>query len=253
MKSSLSLVVITKNAEELLEKTLESVKGLVDEIVLVDDYSKDKTIEIAKTYVAKTYLHHERDLGKQRKYAVSKATSEWVLILDADEWLSNELFNEIRRILSSLRSSRMTCSAYYIPFQTHFLGRPLHYGGEHYKKLILFRKDSVAIKPALVHEKYEVTKGKAGILKNKILHYSYRSLGEMFAKFTDYGFRDAEQKIKNGEKTSLRKIFLYPIHMFWARFVEDKGYRDGIFRILLDIGFAYMEFLTYFLMLFKKR
>ena len=67
----------------------------------------------------------------------------------------------------------------------------------------------------------------------------------MFIKFTDYAIREAKQKARKHEKSSLKKIFLYPLHMFWARFFKDKGYRDGIRRIILDAGFAYMELLTY--------
>ena len=75
----------------------------------------------------------------------------------------------------------------------------------------------------------------------------------MFNKFTDYAKRDVQTKINNREKSSLKKIILYPLHMFWARFFKDKGYKDGLFRIPLDLGFAYMEFLTYFLLLFKRK
>ena len=67
----------------------------------------------------------------------------------------------------------------------------------------------------------------------------------MYGKFTDYALREAKIKKEKGERTSLRKIFFHPAHMFWARFVEDEGYKDGLFRIPLDLGFAYMEFLTY--------
>ena len=74
----------------------------------------------------------------------------------------------------------------------------------------------------------------------------------MFGKFTDYAKREARQKINKGEKSSIKKIVFYPLHMFWARFIKDKGYKDGIFRIPLDVGFAYMEFLTYVLILFYR-
>lgn len=248
MMMSLSLVIITKNAEKYLDKTLSSVKGMVNEIILVDDLSTDRTISIAKKYGAHIFLHHEKDLGKQRTFAIKKAKSEWVLVLDADEWLSENSKLEIL----NLKLKHSNYSGYWIPFQTHFLGRPLHYGGESYKKLVLFKKDSAIIKPALVHEKYELIKGKAGQLKNKAYHYSYQSLYSMYRKFTDYGIREAYQRKKNKEKTNLKKIILYPLHMFWARFIKDKGYKDGLFRIPLDIGFAYMEFLSYAAMLFVK-
>ena len=236
MKNRLSLLMITKNADELLEKSLTSVIGLVDEIIIVDNYSSDKTVMIAKKFGAKIYFYKEENLGKQRRFGLGKVSNDWVLVLDADEIISARLRAEIKL--------KAKYDGFYIPFQNHFLGKQLRYGGEDYKKLILFKKNKVKIKAALVHEKFEVI-GRIGYLKNKIYHYSYRSLWQMFRKFSDYAIREAKQKSKNGEKSSLKKIFLYPSHMFWARFIKDKGYKDGLFRIPLDLGFAYMEFLTY--------
>ena len=104
-----------------------------------------------------------------------------------------------------------------------------------------------------IHYVWTVSSGRIGQLKNKINHYSYRNLINIYKKFTNYAIQEARLKKKAGEKTSLKKIFLYPLHMFWARFIKDKGYKDGLFRIPLDFGFAYMEFLTYFLLVFKKK
>jgi len=251
----LSLLMITKNAEELLEKSLVSCRGLVDEIIAVDNFSKDQTREILKKFGAKIYIHPEEDLGKQRAYGLKKVSNEWVLVLDADEILSQELKKEIRYSILAIRKKIpnnqypiSNIEGYLIPFQNHFLGKPINYGGENYKMLRLFRKNSVEIKPSYVHEGFQLKSGKPGLLQNKIYHFSYRSIPQMFSKFTDYSVREAKQKIDRGEKPSLRKIFFYPLHMFWARFIEDKGYKDGLFRIPLDFGFAYMEMMTYVLL-----
>lgn len=252
MKVSLSLLIITKNAEETIEKTLESVKNLVDEIVIVDNYSCDKTVEIAKRHQAKVFFYKGKDLGKQAGLGLNKCKGRWILVLDADEYLSPGLKKEIKKIFDIRYSILGKYTGFYIPFQNHFLGKQVNYGGENYQMLRLFRKDSVDIKPAIVHHKYFLKKGKAGYLKNKIIHHSYRSLFQMFKKFTEYAVREAKQKAQKGEKSSLKKIFLYPPHMFWARFIKDKGYKDGLFRIPLDLGFAYMEFVTYFFLLIYK-
>ena len=241
----LSLLMITKNAEELLEKSLVSCRGLVDEIIAVDNFSKDQTREILKKFGAKIYKHQEEDLGKQRAYGLKKVSNEWVLVLDSDEIISEKLKEEIVSLLHGFTDLK---NGYLIPFQNHFLGKPINYGGENYKMLRLFRKNSVEIKPSYVHEGFQLKSGKPGLLQNKIYHFSYRSIPQMFSKFTDYSVREAKQKIDRGEKPSLRKIFFYPLHMFWARFIEDKGYKDGLFRIPLDFGFAYMEMMTYVLL-----
>jgi len=250
MKLNLSLLIITKNAQETLEKTLLSAKDLVNEVIIVDDNSTDKTREIAKKYQAKIFIHQEKDYGKQRSYGLKKCQNKWVLVLDSDEILSPALKEEIGRLFKTRKVE--SYAGFLIPFQNHFLGRPVNYGGENYKMLRLFKKERVEVKPSLVHERFEVKKGRIGELKNKINHYSYRSLWSMFKKFTDYAIREAEQKFKRNERITFKKLFLYAPHMFYARFIKDKGYKDGLFRIPLDLGFAYMEFLTYWRLLYIK-
>jgi len=254
--------MITKNAQGMIGQSLVSVRNLVHEIIIVDNCSTDNTLEIAKKFGAKIYRYIGHNLGEQRAYGLKKIKTEWVLVVDSDEIISKELMLEI---MSKLKTSHLVSNTrdyvrdkqnlkvgYCIPFQNHYFGRKLKYGGENYKKLILFKKSTVKIEPALVHESFKIVKGKVGTLKNKVYHYSYNSLYQMYKKFTDYALREAKQKVKNGEKTSFKKIFFYAPHMFWARFIKDKGYKDGFFRLPLDIGFAYMEFLTYFSMLFYK-
>ncbi|VVA43640.1 conserved hypothetical protein [Candidatus Roizmanbacteria bacterium] len=245
MSAKLSVLMITKNAAETLEKSLASIKKIADEIIIVDSNSTDRTVEIAKNYLAKVYIKEFANIGKQRIFGFSKATGKWVLILDCDEIVSEKLMKEIKMKIENLK---LKINSYYIPYQNFFLNKPLQFGGENYKMLRLFRRIKLSIEPSLVHNRIKVKDKKIGYLKGKIFHHSYRSFSQTFLKFTDYGVRMAREKYLTGEKSSFKKIFLYPIHMFWARFIKDKGYEDGLFRIPLDIGFAYMEFVTYFML-----
>ncbi len=250
-KLPISLVMITKNSAETLERSLNSVEDLVSEIIIVDSYSKDRTQDVARKFTANIYFHNYRREGEQRKIAIAKARQEWILILDSDEVVSPALRQEIRQKL--LRAPKQ--SGFIIPFQNHFLGRKIYRGGENYKKLRLFRRNSkdIHLNDLLVHAEIKGDKKTIGLMRGRILHYSYRSLAQMYKKFSNYAWREARGKRQRGERTSVKKIVLYPLHMFWARFVEDRGHQDGFFRIPLDLGFAYMEFLTYFLMLFIKK
>ncbi len=248
MESKLSLLMVVKDAEQTVKKSLDSTLSFVDEIVVVDNGSIDQTIETVKKYGARVFSNKSVNLGKLRQFGLSKCRGEWVLVLDSDEIVSKELHKEI---VSLFHYPNVKYDGFKIPFQNHFLGRPIKHGGESYKKLILFKKSKVFVNANLVHEHFEV-KGTVGELKNKMLHYSYRSLVQMYKKFTDYAIRDAKQKYSDGEKSSFKKIFLYPIHMFWARFIKDKGYKDGIFRIPLDMGFGYMEWVTYWILAYKN-
>ncbi len=248
LKNKLSILIITKNNEDILENALKSIKSLKAEIIIADSKSTDNTLKIARKYTSYIYNFSDRNISKKRNFALTKATSDWILILDADEQISSELSGEIKKILKSYSKF----NSYNIKFKSHLFGKRLRYGGENYTMQRLIKRKYIYITNDLVHEKYLSKSGKVGVLKGAINHFSYRSLFQMYSKFTRYALNDAKQKSKSGEKTSLKKIFIYPIHMFWARFIKDEGYKDGLIRIPLDLGFAYMEFITYLFIPFFK-
>lgn len=245
----ISVIIITKNSSDVLQRALESVRNLADELIVVDAYSNDGTRDIAQKYSARVYLREDKDLGEQKAYALEKAQGTWILSLDSDEIVTPELREEIRTIVSRQETDKY---GYLIPYKNFVFGRGVQHGGESYKMLRLFKKTHGNITPSLIHERFELVSGTPGVLKNPIIHNSYRSLPQIFAKFTNYGRREAQRKYRENEDISIKKIILYPVHMFWARFIKDKGYRDGFFRIPVDLGYAYMEWLTYVL-LFKKK
>ncbi|MDH7476622.1 MAG: glycosyltransferase family 2 protein [Microgenomates group bacterium] len=243
MNLKLSVVSVVKNEEKNLRKTLNSVKDLADEIIVVDNLSTDKTVKIAKKYRAKIYYYAGQSEGKQKLYGIDKTNNDWILFIDADEIVSSSLKKEIKELL---RTKKQLKAGYFIPFQNHYLGKPVNYGGENYQMLRLFNKKKVKVNLVPIHAGFELNQGEAGRLKNKIFHYSYRSIWQVLKKFKNYGQRSARVKYSQGERPNLRKLILNPVHMFWARFIESQGYRDGWFRLPLDLAFAYMEFITYF-------
>lgn len=246
---NISCVLITKNAAETLDRTLASVHKWVDEIVIFDDASTDETKKIAEKYQARYInhpLHHE---GKQRILSLQHAKFDWILSLDSDEIVSNKLRAEIMSVLSQ---KKIPHDAYIFKFRNHFLGKPVSHGGESYSMVRLFRQSKVYIDDVQIHSQYHLRYGEPGVLREPLDHYSYRSLRQVYGKFTSYAKREAAKKFEMGERSGLKQITLYPLHMFYARFIEDGGYKDGWHRIPLDLGFAYMEFLTYWLLLWKR-
>lgn len=240
--------MVTLNAEHILRRSLESVSSIADEIVVVDAGSTDSTLAILNEFkvgLIKTKANH---LGRNKAKALSKATCDLVLSLDSDEILSAKLVQTIKH----LKRRKIIPDGYIIPFRNHFLGKRLRHGGESYSMLRLGRRKRLKIKQVSVHESLLTNSKKIEKLTSPILHYSYRSIIQVFKKFTEYALWEAKEKFKAKERSSLKKIILYPIHMFWARFIKDKGYKDGLFRIPLDLGFAYMEFLTYFVLAIKN-
>lgn len=241
MNHRLSVIMVTLNAEDLLHRSLMSVLSIADEIIVIDSGSTDSTLTILKDFRVKLIRTKKNHLGRNKARALALATGDLVLSLDSDEIVSALLV----RAIELIKRRKNIADGYIIPFRNHYLGKRLRYGGENYSMIRLGKRKKVRIKQVSVHESVEVNSKNIVRLKSPILHYSYRSVSQMFDKFTSYAVSEAQEKSKVGERSSLKKIILYPMHMFWARFIKDKGYKDGFFRVPLDLGFAHMEFLTY--------
>jgi glycosyltransferase involved in cell wall biosynthesis len=246
-KITLSVSMITKNAASSLSRTLESISDLADEIVIIDAFSTDQTLEIAKKYKATLYQNKYLGEGPQRNYGLQKVNGDWILVLDADEVVTEELRKEIKEKINQKYDE----NGYIIPIQSFFCGKPINHGGEYYSKMILFRRQFGYSTDNEIHAFYRIREGKVGKLTNKLNHYSYEGMFRTLSKFTNYAKRLARQKAEKGERFSIIKLLTYPPHMFWARFIIDQGYKDGFFRLPLDFGFAYMEFFTYLYLFFS--
>ncbi len=260
--NNLTVLIITRNCRKLLLETLESVRGIADEIIISDEGSTDGTVELAKKYGARVYDDRDTNLGKRKGRLLSKASSPWVLMLDSDERVSKELAQEI---LTLKKSKRLPYHGYRLPYQNHVFGSPVFHGGESYGKIRLFQKKFGKVSQNPVHEEILV-QGKIGSFTEKILHHSYRNPWQLITKFTKYAWisarmlRDKERKTgspippslkategRGGSGMTMNRLFLYGPHMFWARFVKDQGYKDGFFGFILAAAFGYMEALQYWI------
>jgi glycosyltransferase involved in cell wall biosynthesis len=259
---TLSVLMITKNCADVVGEALESVKGLWSELLVDDEGSTDGTREILRRFGATIVASGKNGFGERKQNLVEKAKGDWILVLDADERVSSELIYEIRRITNHhkimhvhknvIEKNGSPVVAYRIPYQNYVFGRPVYYGGEKYAKVRLFRRGRARISPEAVHEEVVMKKGAVGELKGKIHHHSYRTPTQLFRKFTSYAWIAARQKSKAGERATFQKLFLYGPHMFWVRFINDRGYRDGWRGLVLALAFAYMETLTYWILLWRK-
>ncbi|OGG03761.1 hypothetical protein A2Z33_04710 [Candidatus Gottesmanbacteria bacterium RBG_16_52_11] len=247
----LIIVLITHNSKDTIVKSIRSTSQINNsnfKITCADNYSTDDTVKIIKNYGGKVYLTRETNFGKLKQFIVSKATGEWVLVLDSDEEVTPELGSQISKVINSPESK---FDGYRIPYRNYCLGKPVTHGGEHYSKLILFRRGKGRVDPAWIHEEVTVN-GRVGELSGYMNHYSYRSIPQIFAKFTDYSGRMARKAAENGEKATLRNLFLHAPHMFWSRFVTSRGYKDGWRGLLLAAAFAYMEQMAYINLAFRR-
>ncbi len=244
----LSVIYIVKNGGELFRQSLASVAGWADDIVVVDNGSTDHTAEIARTHHARIFTEYRHHEGILRQIAFDEAKYPWILVLDHDEVITDELKKELYGIVKHGKPA-----AYLVRFQNHLFGRPLRHGGETYTKLAFFHRTQIELLTNSVHARFvarnhEHTHTTLGV----VLHYSYQSVSQILSKFTDYGIRLGKERYQRNESLSFKKIVLYAPHMFWARFIKDQGYKDGLARIVLDGAFAYMELLSYLALVYYR-
>lgn len=235
----LSILLASFNCRELAISNLNSIQGLRGEVLVSDQGSRDGTVETCKKFGAKVITDRDTNLGRRKQRLIDKAKGDWILVLDADERLSDELKQEIKEL-------RDDTDGYWIPYQNYVFGKPVYFGGENYEKVRLFRRGKGRVLEAPLHEEI-VVEGSVGQLKGRIIHHSYRTPWQLFSKFTRYAFIQARQP----EQVTLKKLFLYGPHMFWSRFVKEQGYKDRLHGFVLAAAFAYMEGLTYWLMLLQ--
>src|SRR5580698_9345959 len=194
MPHSLSVAMIAMNEEANLPRTLDSVRW-ADEIIVVDSGSKDRTLEIAQSFGAKTSYHAFGGHGEQKNVALDLCTSEWILLLDADEELGPELQAEIRTLLNG----EPQFGAYWIPRLNLYFGRWIRHGGFYPdRKLRLFKRGTARLSEGVGPHSTPQFDGPRGTLKNDMLHYAYPTLGIYLEHMNRYSSEIAELLHKKG-------------------------------------------------------
>lgn len=242
-KASISAVILTKNEERNIRKCLESLKW-VDEIIIVDGFSTDKTVEIAKSYGAKIVEHKfEGDFGLERNIGNENATSDWILALDADEVIPENTRKEIENILEN----GSEFDAYNVPRLQYFLGKPLLYGGRYHSIVNFFRKGKAKFEGKVHH--LVLVDGKTGELKNPIEHYPFHTISEYLQKhdrYTNYEAQEMFDKYKEGKLPEVKyNLGMRPLKLFFKGYFKKKGYKDGILGLMFSILFSWSHFLKW--------
>ncbi|MBT4081172.1 MAG: glycosyltransferase family 2 protein, partial [Gammaproteobacteria bacterium] len=210
-----------------------------DEVVVVDSGSTDRTIEIAEQAGARVIHQHWLGYGRQKQYAVEQANNDWVLSLDADEWLSVELSQSIQNILLVPR-----LYAYQSPRCNRFMGRWLKHGeGYPDLSLRLFHRAYAEWSSDVVHEKV-VAKEAVGVLSGDLLHESEETLQQYLDKQNRYTTLQAEQLHQKGKQFVLPKLFLSPLLRFIKFYFFRRGFLDGVpglIHILIGCHNSFMK------------
>jgi glycosyltransferase involved in cell wall biosynthesis len=234
-----SVVIVTKNEEINIEDALKSVKD-AKEIIVVDSFSADETVEICKQFTDKVYQLEWQGFARQKQRAVDYAEGPWVLILDADERITPELKTEIM-----VNISNTDCNGFYIPRENYFIGKWIrHSGWWPDNTLRLFKKDRGHLEPREVHEKV-VVEGSTGYLKNPLKHYTYRSVSDFIERMERYSTLSAREIRKNSGRAGLFSFTVKPLATFIKMYLLRMGFLDGTRGLMLAILYSYYTFLKY--------
>lgn len=218
---SLSALVITRNEEANIADCLQSL-AWVDEVVVVDAASADRTREIASRYNARVFNREWQGYADARRYALEKCTGDWVLSVDADERVTDGLRQEVEDVLRAPEHR-----GYLIPRKAYFLGRWIkHCGWFPGRVLRLVRRDGARITERRVHEGLRVD-GSVGTLREPLLHYTYPSVESYFARFDAYTTLAAEELHQRGKRTGPADLTLRPIFQFAKMYLAKLGFLDG--------------------------
>ena len=230
----LSAVLITHNEERDVARTLDAL-AFADEIVVVDSHSTDRTVEVCRAYGARVVTHRFRGFGPQKQFAVSLATHDWVLCVDADEVVTPELARSIHELLST--EADPPCAAYRVPFRTVFMGRPLRHGARELH-VRLFDRRRAGWDDASVHESV-VVQGRIGTLAGHVLHATARDVAEAIEKLNAYTTRAANERRGRPVRGTATLLFA-GIYHFFRHFLLRGQFLNGVpgftLSMLLAVG-----------------
>lgn len=221
----LTLIVPTFNEEEVLARCLQSAYYLADEILVVDSFSTDGTIEIAKNFGAKIIQREYENSASQKNWAIPQASHSWILLLDADEWLTSELNLEISNIISA--NAEPVEFGFWIYRSNHFLGKRVRFSGWQGDKVIrFFKRDECTYEAQSVHSEI-VTKGKISRLKNRMNHDTFKGITAWENKLIRYAEWQASDYEKRMGDVTIFHTIVKPAYRFIKHFIFSGGFLDG--------------------------
>lgn len=226
----LSVIIITKNEERNIEECLKSVQW-ADEVVILDSGSTDKTEEISRKFTDNFFINSDwQGFGIQKQRALELSNGEWVLLVDADERITEELKQEILTVVSN-----HNLDGYLIPRSSIYLGKGINYSGWYPDyTLRLAKRKKVEFSSDLVHEKM-LFDSKPGKLINPIIHYPYNNLAHHFEKINSYSSLSAEAMFHKGKDISLIGILIKCFAGFIRTYIIKRGFLDGSRGLIIAI------------------
>lgn len=239
----LSLVVITKNEDSNIARCLSSVPFIQDKVVL-DSGSTDQTVSIATQLGARVFIEEWRGFYLQRVRATELAQHDWILMLDADEAISEEGQEELKKILLLINKNQCKVDAYAFPRISYHMGRWIRHGGWYPDwQLRLFDRRKAFWQEGHLHEKLEAKKIEK--LKKPIRHWVFQNLSDQINTNNRYSSLGMEELLRRKKKFHLILLLFKPLGKFFETYVWKLGFLDGYPGFIIAIGAAYSMFLKY--------
>ena len=238
--AKLSVVISAYNEEQKIEDCLKSV-SFAGEIILVDNSSTDKTVEIAKKYTSKIYKRQNNPmLNINKNFGFSKASGDWILCLDADERVMPELQEEIKEKIGN------SVNGYWIPRKNIIFGKWIEHAGWYPDyQLRLFRKGKGKFPEKHVHEMIEI-EGETKYLKESLFHLNYDSISQFLHKHINiYSDNEVENLLKNGYVFNYLDAIRFPLKEFLSRYFAREGYKDRFYGLVLSIFMGFYHFIIF--------
>ena len=236
----LTVIIPTHNEEATLPDCLESVR-FADETLVVDSFSTDRTLEIAREQGARIVQREYGYSAQQKNWAIPQARHEWVLLVDADERVTAGLRDEILRLLEEGPAA----DGYWIRRSNFFLGKRIRYCGWGTDRVIrLFRRDVARYQDRQVHAEIDLP-GPLPALSGPLEHHTFRSFGQYWRKLDLYSEWGARQMYLEGRRAGGVQLLLRPLGRFVRMYVLRLGFLEGAHGVVLSLLGAFTVYLKY--------
>jgi len=237
----ISAVIITYNEEKRLEPAIKSLDGIAEEIIVVDRYSDDDTVKIAKKYTNCVFQRKWTNFADQKNFANSKAKFSWILSLDADERLSPKLKEELLQV----KEQELGCSGFSMPREVFYLGRWIRHSGWYPdRKIRLFQKERARWEGEYVHEKLLI-EGEVKKLRGSIHHFTYRNIADHLRRINTFSDLGAQKLYAQNKKCRWYHLLFLPFFRFLRAFFLKAGFLDGFAGFVISVLDSYSVFTRY--------
>ena len=246
---NLSAIVLTKNEESNIKECIDRL-DFCDEVIIIDDNSSDKTTDLTEKLGAKVFKRKLGDnFAAQRNFGLNKAQGKWVLFIDADERVTEDLRNEIVQIINN---PLLNYVGLYLKRADYMWGKKLKHGEIASIKLLRLARRKVGKWRRRVHEVWEVG-GRTRELKNPLIHYPHPTLTDFIASVNNMSSLHAKANLEEGKKSSLIKIIVLPIGKFILNFILKMGFLDGIQGFIVALVMSFHSYLAWSKLWFLQR